>query len=220
MSNGDEAVEANAGWQSQSLARLSTPVCQNHNGSNPSTLLALPLDLLEQILLRMDAQDIRTCTLLSKGFNIFIRSSVVLQYLIACHAAGVVDNQRCKLPYAERHEALLKREKAWCRFQPVFTKTFDVPNELPFGIHKLTAGVFLLVDDNHRDLHYCTLPSTPDEVPQWATIHGHGPEKDWNGAIVDVGMAVYEHDLIVNVISCVHNNLFHECLHVFSQSHS
>jgi hypothetical protein len=210
MGDHDVAVAANTGWQFQDLARVSSaPICPKHN---PSTLLALPLDLLEQILLQLDAQDVRTCALLSKEFNTFIRSSIVLQYLIACHAAGVVDNPHCKLSYAERYEALSKREKAWRRFQPLFTKKFNVPNKLPFGIHKLSAGVYLLGDSNGRDLRYCTLPSTPDEVPQWATIHGHGPKKDWNGAVVNVGMAIYEHDLIVNVISFVHNNWIPGCL--------
>jgi len=213
MGDRDEAAKSNAGWQFEDLARVSSaPICSNQNCSSPSTLLALPLDLLEQILLRLDAQDIRTCALLSKEFNIFIRSSIVLQHLIACHAAGVVDNPHCKLSYAERYEALSKREKAWCRFQPVFKKTFDVPNEPCFGIHKLSGGIYLLGDSNRQDLRYCTLPSTPDEVPQWATIRGHGLKKDWKGAIVNVGMAIYEHDLIVNVISFVHNNLFHGCL--------
>ncbi|KAF8329211.1 hypothetical protein F5887DRAFT_1111444 [Amanita rubescens] len=202
MGDRDEAAEANTDWKFQDLARISgAPICPNQNCSNPSTLLALPLDLREQILLQLDGQDIRTCTLLSKEFNIFIRSSIVLQYLIACHAAGVVDNPYCKLSYAERYEALSKREEAWRMFLPVFTRKFDVPNELRFGIHKLNAGVYLLGDSNGRDLRYCTLPSTPDEVPQWATIHGHGPQKDWNGSIVNVGMAIYEHDLIVNVVS-------------------
>ncbi len=173
---------------------------------------ALYSHYLSICVLRLDTQDIRTCTLLSKEFNIFIRSSIVLQYLIACHAAGVVDNPRCKLSYAERYEALLKREKAWCRFQPVFGETFAVPNEPRFDIHKLSEGVYLLGDSNRRDLRCCTLPSTPDEVPQWATIHGHGPKRDWNGVIIDVGMAVYEHDLIVNVVSFVHKTYFMECI--------
>ncbi|KAF8329212.1 hypothetical protein F5887DRAFT_1142549 [Amanita rubescens] len=201
MGDHDVATEANTNWQFQDLARISgAPICLNQNCS---TLLALPLDLREQILVQLDGQDIRTCTLLSKEFNVFIRSSIVLQYLIACHAAGVVDNPRCKLSYAERYEALLKREEAWYRFQPVFTETFDVQSERQFGIHRLSAGIYLLGDNNRRDLRYCTLPSTPDEVPQWATIHGHGPKRDWNGAIINVGMAIYEHDLIVNAVSLI-----------------
>ena len=165
-------------------------------------LLLLPRELLEQILLQLDPQSLKTCALLSREFNTFIRSSITLQYLIACHAAGVLDNPRCILPYAERYEALLKREKAWSRLQPVFTKTFDVTHG-PSSIYDLTAGVYLLGNTNYRDLHYCVLPSTPNDVPQWIALHACGPNYNWNGEIIDMGMAIYEHDLIANVISYV-----------------
>ena len=170
-------------------------------------LLALPQELIEQILLLLDPQDITNCKLISREFNVFIRSSIVLQYLLACHAAGVLNNPNCNLPYADRYEALLKREKAWSRLQPVFKMTFDAIKE-PSTIYDLTAGAFLLGDVNYRDLHYCTLPSTPNDIPQWTALHAHGPNKIWSGNIIDMGMAIYEHDLIVNVVSCVRHFLF------------
>src|SRR6266550_6591065 len=112
-------------------------------------VLALPDELIEQILLQLDPQDIRTCKLISREFNVFIRSSIVLQYLLACQAAGVIDNPHCNLPYADRYEVLLKREKAWSKLQPAFTTTFDATKE-PSSIYDLTAGAFLLGDVNYR----------------------------------------------------------------------
>ncbi|KAF8344628.1 hypothetical protein F5887DRAFT_969911 [Amanita rubescens] len=163
-------------------------------------LKALPHELIEQILLKLDPKDIRNCKLISSQFNDFICSSIVLQYLLACQVAGVIDNPHSNLSYADRYDRLLKREKAWSSLQPVFTTTFDATNE-PSSIYDLTAGTFLLGDVNYRDLHYCTLPSTPDDIPQWITLNAHGPNRDWSGNIIDMGMAVYEHDLIVNVVS-------------------
>lgn len=189
----------------------STRVDANYNVTPDNILLALPPDLLERILLQLDGQDVITCSLISRQLNVFIRSSITLQYCIACHAAGVVDNPHCKLSYPERHEALLKREMAWRRLNPVFTMTFDVPHT-PSALYDLTAGVYCSGDVNNQDVHYCSLPSTPQDILQWNTIYGRGPNKNWNGFIVDFGMAIYEHDLIINVISFVHRNLFNNCL--------
>ncbi|KAF8335199.1 hypothetical protein F5887DRAFT_892119, partial [Amanita rubescens] len=162
-------------------------------------LLALPPDLLERILLQLDGQDVITCSLISRQFNIFIRSSIILQYRIACHAAGVVDNPHCKLSYPERHEALSKREMAWRRLQPVFTKTFDVPH-VPSSLYDLTSGIYCS-DVENQHLHYCSLPSTPEDVLQWNTIYVHGPNKNGDECIADMGMAINEHDLIISIVS-------------------
>ena len=128
----------------------------------------LPHELLERILLQLDPLGVKTCALLSREFNTFIRSSIALQCLLAFHTVGVVDNPRCKLSYsgyAERYEA---REKAWCRLQPAFTKTIDVMHGFSAKFD-LTAGIYLHAHINRRDLHYCTLPSTSNDVPRWTT---------------------------------------------------
>ena len=178
--------------------------------SSPTTLLALPQDVLERILLYLDVQDVRKCTMVSMQISDFIRSSVILRYRLACHAAGVVDNPYCALSFAERYEALMKQEKAWCMFQPAFIKTFDDAHE-PFPICDLTSGVYLYGDSEGHNLHYCLLPSTPDDALRWTTIPSHAPIKNWNHRRVHihrVGIAIDEHDLMVNVISCVHQTCF------------
>jgi len=180
--------------------------------SSPTTLLALPHDVVERIFLYLDAEDVRKCTLVSMQLNSFIRSSVILRYRLACYVAGVVDNSYCTLSFAERYDALMKREKSWYRFQPAFMKTFDDAHE-PFPICDLTSGVYLYGDSEGHNLHYCFLPSTPDDVLRWITIPSHAPIKNWNRDCVHihkVGMAVDEHDLMINVISCVRQNLFYE----------
>ncbi|KAF8316028.1 hypothetical protein F5887DRAFT_1167534 [Amanita rubescens] len=172
---------------------------------NPTTSLPLPGDLLEEIFMHLDAQDLRKCLPVSKQINNFIHSSVILRYRLACHAAGVVDNTYCTLSFAARYEALMKREKAWCRFQPAFIKTFDdVHNRYP--VWDLTSGVYLYyfhVSVHIYHLHYCLLPSTPDDVLRWTAIPNHTPivELTWNRPRADIireaGMAIDEHDLMV-----------------------
>ena len=131
-----------------------------------------------------------------------IRSSTRLQYRQACAAACVIDNPRCNLSYAERLQALKRRENAWVRVTPIFSKTVKV-DHVTSEICGLSAGVYFLGDSNLRDMHYCRLPSSPDDDIKWVKIPGHGLEEKWSGFIVDMGMALHEHDLIVNVISYV-----------------
>lgn len=166
-------------------------------------MLHLPREVLEQILLKLDPLSVKTCTRLSREFNTIICSSTALQYLLACLAAGVEDNPRCKLSYAERYKALLKRERRWCGLQPAFTKTLDVKHEPPIYPSDLTSGLYLLGHVNSRDLHYCTLPSTPTDVIQWTSINARGPNRNGDERIMGMGMAVYEHDLVANIISYV-----------------
>ncbi|KIL67950.1 hypothetical protein M378DRAFT_992105 [Amanita muscaria Koide BX008] len=114
-----------------------------------------------------------------------------------------LDNSRSPLSYAKRLAALKKREHAWRKLKSVFEATIKVNHQRqPSSVHDLTAGTYLLWDHNLRDLHYRHLPSSPQDNPRLSRILGHGPEQNWSGIIVDMGRAVYEHDLIVNVISC------------------
>ncbi|KIL58909.1 hypothetical protein M378DRAFT_85776, partial [Amanita muscaria Koide BX008] len=115
-------------------------------------------------------------------------------------AAGVIDNPRSPLSYAERLEALEKREDAWRTLEPVFETTIEV-NHHPFGNHGLTAGTYFLDDKDRKDLYFCHLPSSPQDNPRWVRIPGHGPAQNWSGLLISFALAVYEHDLIINVVS-------------------
>ncbi|KAM6499990.1 hypothetical protein JOM56_005498 [Amanita muscaria] len=140
------------------------------------------------------------CRLVNKEFNDIIQSSTLLQYFLACKAAGVIDNPRSPLSYGERLEALLKREDAWRTLKPVFETTIKV-NHRPHAIYSLTEGAYFLDDDNQKDMHYCHLPSSPQDNPRWITIPHHGPGEGSPGIFVNFAIAVYEHDLIINLIS-------------------
>ncbi|KAM6504135.1 hypothetical protein JOM56_001078 [Amanita muscaria] len=167
----------------------------------PATIsLTLPRELVEHILLLLDTRPMLKCRLVNKEFNAIIQSSTLVQYCLACKAAGVIDNPQSPLSYAERLEALKTREDAWKNLRPVFETTIKV-NDQSWGLYELTAGNYFRKDKNEKDLYYCHLPSSPQDNPQWFRIPGHGPGQSWSGSIIEMGMAVYEHDLVVNVIS-------------------
>ncbi|KAM6489627.1 hypothetical protein JOM56_014949 [Amanita muscaria] len=143
------------------------------------------------------------CRLVNREFDATIQSSTLAQYYLACQAAGVVDNPRSPLSYAERLEALKKREDAWRKLKPVFETTIKV--DQPPASFEVTAGNYFLNDkDGKAAVYYYRLPSSPQDNPQWFSIPGHGTGQSWSGSIVEWGMAIYEHDLVVNVISYVY----------------
>ncbi|KIL58182.1 hypothetical protein M378DRAFT_86879, partial [Amanita muscaria Koide BX008] len=160
----------------------------------------LPRELVERILLLLDTESMLTCGLVNREFNEIIQSSTLLQYSLACKAAAVVDNSRSSLSYAERLQALKKREEAWRKLKPVFEMTIDT-HSTTSSICRSTEGVYFMTDDNRKDLNYCHLPSFPQDNPRWIRIPGHGPALDWSGILVNFAAALYEHDLIVNFIT-------------------
>ncbi|KAM6499828.1 hypothetical protein JOM56_005336 [Amanita muscaria] len=166
------------------------------------TLLTLPHELVERILLLLPAESVQTCRLVNRALNETIQSSALLQYFQACEAAGVIDNPQSPLSYPERLEALKKREKAWRKLKPVFEMTISVNDQTASSqICRSTEGFFFLTDDNRKDLNCCHLTSFPQDNPRWTRIPGHGPALDWSGILVNFAAALHEHDLIVNFIS-------------------
>ncbi|KIL62095.1 hypothetical protein M378DRAFT_13054, partial [Amanita muscaria Koide BX008] len=94
---------------------------------------------------------------------------------------------------------LKKREDAWRKLTPVFETTIKIIDK-PSTLYELAAGNYFLIDKNRKYLYYCRLPSSPQDNPKWSPIPGHGPGQNGSGSIIDVGMAVDEHDLVVNSI--------------------
>ncbi|KIL63043.1 hypothetical protein M378DRAFT_732193 [Amanita muscaria Koide BX008] len=168
--------------------------------------VTLPSELVEQILLLLDTESVLTCRLVNREFNKIIQSSTLLQYFLACKAAGVIDNPQSPLSCIERLEALKKREDAWRKLKPVFEMTISVKHQTASSISRSTEGVYFLSDENLKDLNYCHLTSFPQDNPRWTKIPGHGPALNWPGILVNFVTALYEHDLIVNLISSDRGN--------------
>ncbi|KAM6499901.1 hypothetical protein JOM56_005409 [Amanita muscaria] len=85
-----------------------------------SISLTLSYELVEHILLLLDTKSVLTCKFVNRELNEIIQSSILLQYFRACKAAGVIDNPRLPLSYAEGLKALEKWEDAWRMLKPVF----------------------------------------------------------------------------------------------------
>ena len=157
-------------------------------------LLNLPTELVVHILLYLDT-DIASCRLTCTYLDNVVRDSVVLQYHTALIGARATDNPCSDLPLSKKLEQLKDGEKAWAVLKPTSITTIPVKHNTS-GIYDLTGGVYLLGNQSRRDLHYVRLPSHPGEEPEWSTIHV-------GRTIIDMGLCVYEHDLIAVVTTYV-----------------
>jgi hypothetical protein len=119
--------------------------------------------------------------------------------------SGVSDDLRPGLSYPERLLLLQRREEAWANLD--FHKNVQVT--VPFestGIYDFTGGAFLLGTRLHSTSRrptigysYLTLPSltsTEDQKLEWRGL-------SLGIQILDVGLAVHEHDLIAALTACV-----------------
>ena len=161
------------------------------------TLLDLPPELIVSIILYLPPHGIiscqRTCRKLCD-----VCKDTALRYLVQMERFGVSDDLRSGVSYPERLLLLKTREEAWANVE--FRKSVQVT--VPFestGIYDFTGGAFLLGMRLHSasrrptiGYSYVTLPSlssTEDQDLKWRGL-GLGIQ------ILDVGLAVHEHDLI------------------------
>ncbi|KDR77919.1 hypothetical protein GALMADRAFT_94412 [Galerina marginata CBS 339.88] len=158
--------------------------------------LDLPAEIIVQILHELVTQDLFACQLTSRYLHNIVKESVVLQYGATLAFANAEDNPCSNHPVAEKLRALKSGEKAWSFLRPVFTKSVPVTHGQS-GIYDLSAGVYLLSNSSRTALHYLRLPSNEDEDTSWQKIHS---EK----VLIDIGLCLYEHDLIVIVTKTPH----------------
>jgi len=163
------------------------------------SLLHIPPELVTHILLYLSPHDIiscgRTCQMLYD-----ICSYPALRYIVQMERCGVSDDMCPGLSYLDRLRVLENREAAWATLD--FRRSVQVP--VPINstrIYDTTGGTLLLgktLDlESHRNLgtvgySYVTLPSLSD-------AQGENLEWKWcnlEAKILDIGLAVHEHDLI------------------------
>ena len=160
------------------------------------SLLHIPPELLSRVLLHLSPHDIisckRTCRMLYDMCN-----EPVLRYLVQMERCAVSDDMRPGLGYLERLRILEKREEAWTMLDFRRSEQVSVPFDAT-NLYDLTGGAFLqgkILDcASQRPTGYAfvSLPSLLDAQDQ---------KSEWKGLIletpiVDVGLAVHEHDLI------------------------
>jgi hypothetical protein len=116
---------------------------------------------------------------------------------------AVSDDLRPGLGYLERLRILEKREEAWAKLDFHSSLQVSVPFD-PTDAYEFSGGAFFLGtrhshtnDEPTVGYSYISLPSISDDK-----------EVEWKGfdlgiPILNIGLAVHEHDLIAAVTACV-----------------
>jgi hypothetical protein len=169
----------------------------------PTSLTDLPIELIERILTFAPAPALASCALTSHLLHSLVTTSISLRYSIACHNARVADNPSSALDVSTKLSLLLAREAAWLDLKPTFTRTIKCGFSSG-SLYDLSNGVFVLGESSRQSLHWIQLPRSEEEQCGWRTVQlddVSGGGGAGGGYIVDFGLSVYEHDLIVVVSS-------------------
>ena len=168
------------------------------------SLLDIPLEILVSIVLYLPPHDIISCQSTCRKLC-DVCNNPALRYLVQLERSGVSDDLRPGISYPERLLLLQRREEAWANLD--FHKNVQVT--VPFestGVYDFTGGTFLLGTRLHctssgltAGYSYVTLPSLTST---------EDPKLKWRGLslgiqILDVGLAVHEHDLIAALTTYV-----------------
>ncbi|KAI0771127.1 hypothetical protein BD413DRAFT_551165 [Trametes elegans] len=164
------------------------------------SLLELSHELLVAILSYLDYRDLQVCRTLNQAINKLIQSSIVLQYSMKLQLYGYQDNANSPLVIADKLRLLRQQETAWSRLDFEKEKSIRIPFN-PSSIYDLTDGVLLLgesvsgIQSGADIVRWTRLPrllsgEDPTSQASWEKI-------DVGAHIIDVGLAVEEHDLIV-----------------------
>ncbi|KAI0937664.1 hypothetical protein AcV7_003637 [Taiwanofungus camphoratus] len=196
-----------------------TAVCYRHclllattmsKPTSTSSLLSLPPELIVRILACLTLSDLVSCRRACKCLNAIIKTTTLLQYLIETQVAGVEDNPASSLALVDRLRLLRARETAWHHLQSSRTTPIEVKH-FPSSIYDLTGGVFLLGESlrwtfgawrSTDSLRFVRLPAVADSADSHSNVSRQ--DSPWSrielkGNIMDVGLAVQEHDLIAVV---------------------
>ncbi|KDR73363.1 hypothetical protein GALMADRAFT_251981 [Galerina marginata CBS 339.88] len=164
--------------------------------------LDLPLEVIVYILLHLNPQDLFACQLTAKYLNNIVRESVVVRYASALSAAKAENNMESNLPISEKLRELDAAEKSWAFVRPGFSKSVEV-SETPCGVYDLTGGVYFLCNSTRTVLHCLKLPRKEGDELSWRMIES-------KKQIIDIGLCLYEHDLLVLVTTTPHRESIHE----------
>lgn len=155
-----------------------------------ASFLDLPPELAIRILLCLALEDLASCHLTNSYVHLFIADSVDIQYHIATLIAGVENNENLQLETVARTERLKSLERGWNQAKFDFSREIDIPTNTE--IKRLADGVYFYGGNGLNSsaaLHYFTLPSRPEEEIYRKQIK-------IENAILAIGVAVYEHDLV------------------------
>ncbi len=177
-------------------------------------LLDLPDELIAHIASLLSPTDLLTLQQVSVRLHALVTASAALQYALELHVAGMVDNPAARAVPGERLHLLRRKTAAWRTLDlhpNVGERTVLPLRHSPSGIYDLTGGVLLLGERRHAENHTGTDSvhtvqlhaaftgekekgrERKDGVPPlWRTV-------DLGKQVIDVGLAIQEHDLIAIV---------------------
>ncbi|KAJ6481753.1 hypothetical protein C8R45DRAFT_1002937 [Mycena sanguinolenta] len=159
-------------------------------------LLDLPPEMLTYVLTFVPNAGLQSMKQCSCFLYDFISSSVELQYQMALESTHLVDNSSSPMPIFERFALLRRREAAFASVEPSWKVSVPVPFSAS-GLYELSGGFLWLGEQLNQTLRYIELPSRPaeEDAPplEWQSIS----KPPGRGFIIDFGLAINEHDLIV-----------------------
>ncbi|KAG6879438.1 hypothetical protein C0992_002704 [Termitomyces sp. T32_za158] len=149
----------------------------------------LSLEILFHVFLFLDVPDLVALSSTHPHLHDVVTASPALQFRFAAYNAIAEANQFTRHAPAERLSALERLEDGWSKLDIDFRKTIAIKYRTS-TLYDLTAGICVLGDEDRRSLYYCRLPQKPSDEVKWSNIQV-------DHRIVDFGLAIYEHDLIV-----------------------
>lgn len=168
------------------------------------SLLHIPPELATRILLYLSPRDIiscgRTCRMLYD-----LCSCSALRYLVQMERCAVSDDMRPGLGYLERLRVLENREETWATLD--FRRSVQVP--VPFSstsIYDFTGGALLLGTALDPESRRDTTGYSQIALPSLSDMEGEKLEWKWcnlEEKMLDIGLAVHEHDLIAALTAWV-----------------
>ncbi|KAI0028553.1 hypothetical protein K488DRAFT_89627 [Vararia minispora EC-137] len=158
-------------------------------------LFDLPAELIDHIISLLPPCDIMRVRITCKRLNNIVEASSRLQFILECHACGLIVTLHPSLSSSDRLDRLRQRERNWRSLKEVSSYEVKLPFR-PNGIYDLAGGIFILGigDGSSGQYGYLRLLSAGDEMkpPSWNLF-------TVDAELVDFGLSVYENDLIVLV---------------------
>ncbi|KAI0330058.1 hypothetical protein GY45DRAFT_1303533 [Cubamyces sp. BRFM 1775] len=168
------------------------------------SLLDLPDELIVFIASELNFEDLLRLQQVCSRLHGVVQSDSALQYALELRVAGMIDNPASRLVPGERLRILRAKEEAW-RSLDLSDRRSIALNHNPSGIYDLTGGTLLLGERRHSEnltgtdaVHTINLHSAfshaneEDTRALWSNI-------DLGKQVIDVGLAIQEHDLIALV---------------------
>ncbi|KAH8096620.1 hypothetical protein BXZ70DRAFT_326759 [Cristinia sonorae] len=141
-----------------------------------TTILDLPNELLEKILLQTDVKSIARCRRVSRSFDAIITESPEIQYKVELTLDGFVDNPSGQPQWStrDRLDALRSRRSAWKSMQPTYRRSITSVKLVYPGssgeydlFRVATARHFVWFEENDDDCaHVLQIPSLSRGVPE------------------------------------------------------